>query len=152
MCCLRRRRSPLLDSVEKADTRLENSAELFQEKTPMVPWPESNQHSLRNSILSRARLPSFATGAFGRGPEGRCGEAGGAVHQAQRPRRERQLYPAHPLPDPRRGARQQADRAYLGLGQRSVAARELVPGGVRAELKICGDSAGLNSQMEAAPA
>jgi hypothetical protein len=21
------------------------------------PWPESNQHSLRNSILSRARLP-----------------------------------------------------------------------------------------------
>ena len=24
---------------------------------PVVPWPESNQHSLRNSILSRARLP-----------------------------------------------------------------------------------------------
>src|ERR1700749_597934 len=24
---------------------------------PWCPWPESNQHSLRNSILSRARLP-----------------------------------------------------------------------------------------------
>jgi hypothetical protein len=28
--------------------------ELFLE---WCPWPESNQHSLRNSILSRARLP-----------------------------------------------------------------------------------------------
>ena len=25
--------------------------------SPWCPWPESNQHSLRNSILSRARLP-----------------------------------------------------------------------------------------------
>src|ERR1700688_1287717 len=27
------------------------------EKSFWCPWPESNQHSLRNSILSRARLP-----------------------------------------------------------------------------------------------
>src|SRR5258707_6253564 len=27
------------------------------EKRFWCPWPESNQHSLRNSILSRARLP-----------------------------------------------------------------------------------------------
>jgi hypothetical protein len=28
------------------------------------PWPESNQHSLRNSILSRARLPIPPQGLF----------------------------------------------------------------------------------------
>ncbi len=27
------------------------------EQPGWCPWPESNQHSLRNSILSRARLP-----------------------------------------------------------------------------------------------
>ena len=32
------------------------------------PWPGSNQHSLRNSILSRARLPIPPQGRF-RGPE-----------------------------------------------------------------------------------
>jgi hypothetical protein len=30
------------------------------------PWPESNQHSLRNSILSRARLPIPPQGHPGR--------------------------------------------------------------------------------------
>jgi hypothetical protein len=49
-------------------TRLENfpknmeSNQLFKLLFLLVfsswcPWPESNQHSLRNSILSRARLP-----------------------------------------------------------------------------------------------
>jgi hypothetical protein len=31
---------------------------------PWCPWPESNQHSLRNSILSRARLPIPPQGLF----------------------------------------------------------------------------------------
>ena len=34
------------------------------------PWPESNQHSLRNSILSRARLPIPPQGPTGPSPEG----------------------------------------------------------------------------------
>jgi hypothetical protein len=34
------------------------------------PWPESNQHSLRNSILSRARLPIPPQGPAGHQPEG----------------------------------------------------------------------------------
>jgi hypothetical protein len=34
------------------------------------PWPESNQHSLRNSILSRARLPVPPQGPFGHKPKG----------------------------------------------------------------------------------
>jgi hypothetical protein len=41
------------------------------------PWPESNQHSLRNSILSRARLPVPPQGPSVAGRRGRCGEAGG---------------------------------------------------------------------------
>src|SRR6266566_6126812 len=46
------------------------------------PWPESNQHSLRNSILSRARLPvppqghSRATGEMSRGPAKRADYSG----------------------------------------------------------------------------
>jgi peptide/nickel transport system substrate-binding protein len=35
-------------------------------------------------------------------------------HQAQRPRRVRQLHPAHHLPDPGRSSRRQADRALSG--------------------------------------
>src|SRR5580704_13895044 len=34
------------------------------EKSFWCPWPESNQHSLRNSILSRARLPIPPQGLF----------------------------------------------------------------------------------------
>ena len=41
------------------------------------PWPESNQHSLRNSILSRARLPIPPQGLFGPLPERQGREAGG---------------------------------------------------------------------------
>src|SRR6266851_734204 len=33
------------------------------------PWPESNQHSLRNSILSRARLPIPPQGLVAAEPE-----------------------------------------------------------------------------------
>ena len=35
------------------------------EKSFWCPWPESNQHSLRNSILSRARLPIPPQGLSG---------------------------------------------------------------------------------------
>ena len=44
------------------------------------PWPESNQHSLRNSILSRARLPIPPQGHSPTGPrigKGRGRKAGG---------------------------------------------------------------------------
>jgi hypothetical protein len=41
------------------------------------PWPESNQHSLRNSILSRARLPIPPQGLFALNRKGRGREAGG---------------------------------------------------------------------------
>jgi hypothetical protein len=41
------------------------------------PWPESNQHSLRNSILSRARLPIPPQGRSDAGPGGQRREAGG---------------------------------------------------------------------------
>jgi site-specific DNA recombinase len=40
------------------------------------PWPESNQHSLRNSILSRARLPIPPQGHRAQ-PRGRGREVGG---------------------------------------------------------------------------
>jgi hypothetical protein len=36
------------------------------EQPSWCPWPESNQHSLRNSILSRARLPVPPQGPSGR--------------------------------------------------------------------------------------
>jgi hypothetical protein len=38
-------------------------------KSFWCPWPESNQHSLRNSILSRARLPIPPQGRSDTGPQ-----------------------------------------------------------------------------------
>jgi hypothetical protein len=45
-------------------------AMLCYEKSFWCPWPESNQHSLRNSILSRARLPIPPQGPFADRPGG----------------------------------------------------------------------------------
>src|SRR5947207_12913423 len=41
-----------------------------ERRSAWCPWPESNQHSLRNSILSRARLPIPPQGLIGHRPEG----------------------------------------------------------------------------------
>src|SRR3981189_3116569 len=53
------------------------------------PWPESNQHSLRNSILSRARLPIPPQGHSDIGPRG------GVAKRAE--------YSCRPVPVNRRG-------------------------------------------------
>jgi hypothetical protein len=69
----------LLNSfVRKSESRGERLRMIWNgpEQPRWCPWPESNQHSLRNSILSRARLPVPPQGHSHHPVAGR-GEAGG---------------------------------------------------------------------------
>ena len=79
---------------------------------PWCPWPESNQHSLRNSILSRARLPIPPQGPFAApgwpGSRSRRNIAAapgrstrgvwGPVRSAARPRRRAAIAESHHTP------------------------------------------------------
>ena len=62
------RRCPVRDTVAgQWDCAGRNRSEINGPEDGWCPWPGSNQHSLRNSILSRARLPIPPQGR--RGPE-----------------------------------------------------------------------------------
>jgi hypothetical protein len=64
--------APLL-RYERAERAAPSVAAKQRSSEAWCPWPESNQHSLRNSILSRARLPVPPQGPSGTSPgnEGR---------------------------------------------------------------------------------